>query len=157
MLRDVALYRQYSCLLHVAVKPWLPVMLYWASLQSWRKQKYVSVIMPLLSMISDNCINSMVLCRPFAWVMSFSHWIVNDILILTSFGSYGPNICYINPSFMSFHILTAMLISVFWVWYHVVDTGILQQVAAAVFSVEGTLNLVTAEFSKTLLSTCWTK
>jgi len=30
-----------------------------------------------------------------------------------------------------------------------VDTGILQQVAAAVFSVEGTLNLMTAEFSKT--------
>jgi hypothetical protein len=31
-----------------------------------------------------------------------------------------------------------------------VDTSILQQVAAAVFSVQSTLKLMTAEFSKTL-------
>jgi len=38
-----------------------------------------------------------------------------------------------------------------------VDTSILQQGAAAVISVEGMLKLMTAEFSKTLLATCWTK
>jgi hypothetical protein len=37
-----------------------------------------------------------------------------------------------------------------------VDSSILQQVAAAVISAEGTLKFMTAEFSKTL-TTRWTK